>query len=181
MRIETQLSADNNIMHFFPEHPLVASGCSEFSDAKSLRRSPLAENIFDLGSIRSIMITPDCISVTKEATAGWEDLKPQVLAEIMDYGVSGEAVINIPAPEEKEELAHCIAGLIDARIRPAIRKDGGDIVLRGFENGIVYVELQGKCVGCPYAQRTLKEGVEKILKTYIREVVAVEKFTGETA
>jgi len=179
MRIETQLSADSNIMHFFPGQPLAVSGCSEYSDGKSLRRSPLAENIFDLGGVCSIVITPDCISVTKEAAADWQDLKPQILAEIMDYAVSGAALVKLPENQEQPELEERIVGLINARIRPAIRKDGGDIVFHGFENGVVYVELKGKCVGCPYAQRTLKDGVEKLLKTYIREVVSVEKFAGE--
>ena len=175
MRIETQLAADNNIMHFFAESGFPVKGSVEFSDAKSLRRSPLAENIFDLGGFTSVVITPDCLSVTKEEGALWDDLKPQVLAEIMDFLSRGEAPVR-EGEETAEDVVHNIVGLLNARIRPAIRKDGGDIVFRGFENGIVYVELQGKCVGCPYSQRTLKDGVEKLLRTYIKEVIAVEKY-----
>lgn len=175
MRIETQLAADNNIMHFFAESGFPVKGSVEFSDAKSLRRSPLAENIFDLGGVTSVVITPDCLSVTKEEGALWDDLKPQVLAEIMDFLSWGEAPVR-EGEETAEDVVHNIVGLLNARIRPAIRKDGGDIVFRGFENGIVYVELQGKCVGCPYSQRTLKDGVEKLLRTYIKEVIAVEKY-----
>ncbi len=175
MRIETQLAADNNIMHFFAESGFPVKGSVEFSDAKSLRRSPLAENIFDLGGVTSVVITPDCLSVTKEEGALWDDLKPQVLAEIMDFLSRGEAPVR-EGEETAEDVVHNIVGLLNARIRPAIRKDGGDIVFRGFENGIVYVELQGKCVGCPYSQRTLKAGVEKLLRTYIKEVIAVEKY-----
>jgi len=173
MRIETQLAADNNIMHFFAESGFPVKGSVEFSDAKSLRRSPLAENIFDLGGVTSVVITPDCLSVTKEEGALWDDLKPQVLAEIMDFLSRGEAPVR-EGEETAEDVVHNIVGLLNARIRPAIRKDGGDIVFRGFENGIVYVELQGKCVG--YSQRTLKDGVEKLLRTYIKEVIAVEKY-----
>ena len=175
MRIETQLAADNNIMHFFAESGFPVKGSVEFSDAKSLRRSPLAENIFDLGGVTSVVITPDCLSVTKEEGALWDDLKPQVLAEIMDFLSRGEAPVR-EGEETAEDVVHNIVGLLNARIRPAIRKDGGDIVFRGFENGIVYVELQGKCVGCPYSQRTLKDGVEKLLRTYIKEVITVEKY-----
>ena len=175
MRIETQLAADENIMHFFTEAGFPIKGSMEFSDAKSLRRSPLAENIFDLGGVVSIVITPDCLSVTKEATENWEDLKPQVLAEIMDFLVKGEPLLNGEEKSE-DEVVRNIVGLLNARSRPAIQKDGGDIAFRKFENGIVYVELQGKCVGCPYSQRTLKDGVERLLKTYIKEVIAVEKF-----
>ena len=175
MRIETQLAADNNIMHFFAESGFPVKGSVEFSDAKSLPRSPLAENIFDLGGVTSVVITPNCLSVTKEEGALWDDLKPQVLAEIMDFLSRGEAPVR-EGEETAEDVVHNIVGLLNARIRPAIRKDGGDIVFRGFENGIVYVELQGKCVGCPYSQRTLKDGVEKLLRTYIKEVIAVEKY-----
>ena len=175
MRIETQLAADTNIMHFFAESGFPVKGSVEFSDVKSLRRSPLAENIFDLGGVTSVVITPDCLSVTKEEGALWDDLKPQVLAEIMDFLSRGEAPVR-EGEETAEDVVHNIVGLLNARIRPAIRKDGGDIVFRGFENGIVYVELQGKCVGCPYSQRTLKDGVEKLLRTYIKEVIAVEKY-----
>lgn len=175
MRIETQLAADNNIMHFFAESGFPVKGSVEFSDAKSLRRSPLAENIFDLGGVTSVVITPDCLSVTKEEGILWDDLKPQVLAEIMDFLSRGEVPVR-EGEETAEDVVHNIVGLLNARIRPAIRKDGGDIVFRGFENGIVYVELQGKCVGCPYSQRTLKDGVEKLLRTYIKEVIAVEKY-----
>ena len=163
MRIETQLAADNNIMHFFAESGFPVKGSVEFSDAKSLCRPPLAEIIFDLGGVTSVVITPDCLSVTKEEGALWDDLKPQVLAEIMDFLSRGEAPVR-EGEETAEDVVH------------NIRKDGGDIVFRGFENGIVYVELQGKCVGCPYSQRTLKDGVEKLLRTYIKEVIAVEKY-----
>ena len=178
MKIETQLAADNNIIHFFTESGFPVTGSVEFADAKSLRRSPLAENIFDLGDIASIVITPDCLSVTKGENADWDSLKPQILAEIMDCLTKGEAPVTAPKEDknEKEGVVRNIIGLIDARIRPAIRNDGGDIVFRGFQNGIVYVELKGKCVGCPYSQRTLKDGVERLLKTYVGEVVAVEKY-----
>ena len=176
MRIETQQAVDYNIMHFFAESGFAVKGKTEFSDAKSVRRSPLAENIFGIDGVVSLMITPDCLSVTKAEEALWEDIKPQVLAEIMDFLSTGEAPITEQAENNHEELVRNIVGLIDARIRPAIKKDGGDIEFKGFENGIVYVELKGKCVGCPYSQRTLKDGVERLLRTYIKEVIAVEKY-----
>lgn len=119
------------------------------------------------------------ISVTKSETASWDQLKPQILAEIMDYLSTGAAAVvepQAPCPDEENIIAQ-ITGLINARIRPAVRQDGGDIVFRKFEDGIVYVELQGSCVGCPYAMVTLKEGVEKILKNYIPAVKEVRNIT----
>ena len=95
----------------------------------------------------------------------------------MDFFATGEqAVVENPADRSPENVIREITSLINARIRPAIRQDGGDIVFRNFENGVVYVELQGNCKGCPYALVTLKEGVEKILKTYIPEVKSVENY-----
>ncbi len=176
MQIEIQESNDKNIMHFYPEGGLNIKNSSEYSDVKSIRKSPLAENLFDLGGICSVMMTPDCISVTKEEGTSWEVLKPQILAEIMDFLASGADIVVDGESVNEEELLQKIEGLLNARIRPAVQKDGGDIKLKLFENGVVYVELQGKCVGCPYAQRTLKDGVEKLLKTYIPEVKAVEKY-----
>ena len=176
MKIEFELSPDKNIMHFYPQGGIKVKQSCECFDHKTLRRSPLAEKIFDLGDIKSVILTGDCISVTKNDVGNWQVLKPQIMAEIIDFVVSGaEAVIEKNVENTDEVLAN-IEALLEARIRPAIKKDGGDIALRLFEDGVVYVELKGKCVGCPYANRTLKDGIEKLLKTYIPEVRAVEKY-----
>ena len=179
MLIETQKPADSEVMNFFPPVKLLKAGRAEFIDSKSLRRSPLAEKLFDLGGIKSIFITEELISVTKNPDADWEDLKPQILAEIMDHiSLGEETVVNTEdvASQEKDNIIGQIIGLLNARIRPAVKQDGGDIVFKSFEDGIVYVEMKGNCAGCPYALVTLKEGVEKILKTYIPEVKEVRNF-----
>lgn len=179
MLIETQKTADNDVMNFFPPIKLLKSGHAEFIDSKSIRRSPLAEKLFDLGGIKTIFMTSELISVTKEPQADWSDLKPQILAEIMDYISLGEEAIfekDIKEQTSQEEIIGQIIGLLNARIRPAVKQDGGDIVFKAFEDGIVYVEMKGNCAGCPYALVTLKEGVEKILKTYIPEVKEVRNF-----
>lgn len=175
MIIETQDTPDTNVVNFFPSEKIMKSGSAEFADAKSLRKSPLAEKIFDIGGIVSVFITPDMVSVTKESSADWSELKPQILAEIMDYLSLGDtAVIPDNTTPDEADVIQRILGLINARIRPALKQDGGDIRFVKFENGIVYVELQGNCSGCPYAAVTLKEGVEKLLTTYIPEVKGVK-------
>ena len=178
MLIETQTTADSEVMNFFPPVKLLKSGHAEFIDSKTMRRSPLAEKIFDIGGIKSIFMTEELISVTKEANADWEDLKPQILAEIMDHISTGEETLvdEETKNQPEEEIIGQIIGLLNARIRPAVKQDGGDIIFKSFENGIVYVEMKGNCAGCPYALVTLKEGVEKILKTYIPEVKEVRNF-----
>lgn len=169
MIIEIQETPDNNVINFFPPQPLLREGSAEFVDAKSIRRSPLAEQIFDLGGIKSLFITADMISVTKTDPASWETLKPQIMAEIMDYLATGEEAVTGSGTSGSDSIDQ-ITALLNARIRPAVKKDGGDIKFISFEDGIVWVEMQGSCKGCPYAMRTLKDGVERILKTYIPEV-----------
>lgn len=179
MIIETQKTADTEVMNFFPPVKLLKSGHAEFIDSKSIRRSPLAEKLFDLGGIKSIFMTEELISVTKNPDADWDDLKPQILAEIMDHiSLGEETIVNTEdvGSQEKDNIIGQIIGLLNARIRPAVKQDGGDIVFKSFEDGIVYVEMKGNCAGCPYALVTLKEGVEKILKTYIPQVKEVRNF-----
>ena len=171
MMIEIQETPDSDVINFFPPQPLLKQGSAEFVDAKSIRKSPLAEQIFDIGGIASLFITADMISVTKQDTASWEDIKPLILAEIMDYLSTGEDVVTDESDSNNVEQQ--IQALLNARIRPAVKKDGGDIKFISFDNGVVLVEMQGACKGCPYAMRTLKEGVERILKTYISEVKEV--------
>lgn len=170
MIIETQNTPDQNVLNFFPPEPILKSGQAEFVDAKSLRKSPLAEHIFDIGGIVSLFITAEMISVTKQPEVSWDSLKPQILAEIMDHFATGEETVVPAVGEPDTNVVEQIKGLLNARIRPAVKQDGGDIVFRDFRDGIVYVEMQGSCKGCPYALVTLKDGVEKILKTYIPEV-----------
>lgn len=178
MIIEIQTTPDENVINFFPPSPILGAGKAEFADAKSLRKSPLAEHIFDIGDIVSIFITSELISVTKSPNGDWNILKPQIMAEIMDYISTGEAAVS-ETQETDSDVISQIKGLLNARIRPAVKQDGGDIEFKDFKDGIVYVEMQGSCKGCPYAMVTLKDGVEKILKTYIPEVKEVRNINSD--
>lgn len=181
MIIETQLAPNEQIMNFFLPVKITDGLILEIVDRKTLRKSPLAEQIFDIGEIKSILITPDTISITKEDDALWDELKPQILAEIVDFlSTGGQAILTSQTQRSEEDIISQIQGLIEARIRPAIQQDRGDIEFKSFTNGIVYVELQGKCVGCAYAMVTLKEGVEKLLRTYIPEVKEVKSIDKKT-
>lgn len=178
MIIKTEATNNPNVKNFYPEQKLAVSSDSEFADAKALRKSPLAETIFDLGGIESVLIAPDMVSVVKTDDASWDDLSPQIMAEILDFVATGaDAVVVGHEPESPSDLMKKILGLVAARIRPALNKDGGDIVIKKFTGGVLYVELTGKCASCPYAMRTLKDGVEKILKNYIPEVTEVRPFS----
>lgn len=179
MIIETQTTPDSNVLNFYPPQQLLPEQQAYFIDSKSLRKSPLAENLFDIGGIKSIFITHDMISVTKEDKSDWKTIKPQILAEIMDFITSGENIIisSEATTKNNDDTISLIISLLNARIRPTIQKDNGDIQFRDFEDGVVYVEMLGRCIGCPYASRTLKDGVEKILKMYIPEVKEVKNIS----
>ena len=174
MFIQTQNTPDANVMNFFPDKKLMKNSQAEFVDAQTLRKSPLAENIFELGGVESIFISPEMLSVTKTSEASWDDLKPLILAEIMDFLATGAEIVLEDENGSDEEIIAKIKGIIEARIRPAVMQDKGDIDFVKYENGIVFVEMKGACAGCPYAAVTLKEGVEKVLKSYVPEVKAVE-------
>ena len=172
--IEIQQTSDENILNFYPPKDFLQGGNVEFVTSKSLRKSPLAEAVFDLGGIETILMTSDMISVTKKQDVKWESLRPLILAEIMDYITSGQPPVLIKEEKSNDDIFEEVKALIEARIRPAIKKDGGDIILEKYENGVVYVSLTGNCAGCPYAMVTLKDGVEKILKHYIPQVKEVK-------
>ena len=180
MVIEIQETPDSNVVNFFPPEPVLKPGAAEFVDAKSIRKSVLAEHIFDLGGIASLFVTSEMISITKKDDASWDELKPLIMAEIMDYLSMGEDV-SVRETESDNNVEGQIISLLNARIRPAVKKDGGDIKFVSFDNGVVKVEMQGSCKGCPYAMRTLKDGVERILKTYIPEVKEVRNIEDNNA
>ncbi|MDD4555891.1 MAG: NifU family protein [Alphaproteobacteria bacterium] len=177
MIIETQL-VEENVMNFFSPAKLTNGETIEAIDAKSIRKSPLAETLFDIGGINTILITPEMISITKEPTTSWEEIKAIILSEIMEY-IATQKPTTFQETSSDENTIKQIQGLISARIRPAIQHDGGDIEFVKFENKIVYVKLKGNCVGCAYAMVTLKEGVEKLLKRYIPEVQEVKSIDKE--
>lgn len=174
MLIKIEETTNPQRRNFYPAQPFSEQKNCEFADLKSLRKSPLAEAIFDLGGIESIIIASDMVSITKSADADWSDLSPQIMAEILDFIATGQAVTPEISDHKSNDLMRDILSLIDARIRPALHKDGGDIVVCGFEDGVLSVELTGKCATCPYAMQTLKGGVEKILKNYIPQVISVK-------
>ena len=125
----------------------------------------------------------DFITATKTEGHEWYELKPAVLGAIMEHFLSGQPVIEDgaavaqePAAEaagEDSEVVRQIRELIETRVRPAVAQDGGDITLRGYDRGVVYLHLRGSCAGCPSSIVTLKNGIENLLRYYVPEVVEV--------
>ncbi|KAI8975683.1 hypothetical protein BDF20DRAFT_822749 [Mycotypha africana] len=151
-------------------------------------KSPLAKQLFQIDGVKGVFFGPDFITISKEETAEWQLMKPDVYAAIMDHYASGQPMMynedDLAAqdttilPDDPEEV-QMIKELLDTRIRPSIQEDGGDIEYCGFENGIVKLKLKGSCRGCDSATITLKNGIENMLMHYIPEVQGVEQIIDE--
>ncbi len=164
------------------------SGTRDFADHEEATASPLAEALFGLGDVTGVFFGRDFISVTAGEGAGWTDLKPEVLGILLDHfsanmplfhpasagGFSVPAVEELPLDDPADaDIVDQIKELIETRVRPAVANDGGDIVYRGFQRGVVFLQMQGACAGCPSSSATLKNGIEQLLKHYVPEVTEV--------
>ena len=180
MFIMTEATPNPATMKFLPGRAVLETGSANFAEASSAGRSPLAKRLFDVPGVAGVFLTADFISVTKDESRDWDLLKPSVLGAIMDHFTSGLPAIDegdshgsaADAVEDSQVVAE-IKKLLDTRVRPAVAQDGGDIVYQGFENGVVYLHMQGACSGCPSSTMTLKMGIENMLRHYIPEVVEV--------
>jgi len=188
MFIETETTPNPATIKFLPGQKVMASGTREFVDDEAAAASPLAEALFSLGDVTGVFYGADFISVTAGHGVDWHQLKPQVVAILLDHFISDAplfapgtaAGIAVPTdgaahdddPADADIVAQ-INDLIETRIRPAVAKDGGDVLYRGFREGVVYLQMQGACSGCPSSTATLKNGIESLIKYYVPEVVEV--------
>jgi Fe-S cluster biogenesis protein NfuA len=183
MFIETEGTPNPATLKFLPGCDVMGLSTADFASAVSAVRSPLATALFELPGVARVFLGGDFISVTSNDEISWQALKPQVLGVIMDHFVAGRPVIEgdeSSLDEEDidpadQEVVDQIKELLDTRVRPAVAGDGGDIVFRGYREGIVRLHMQGSCSGCPSSSATLKHGIENMLKHYVPEVIAVEQ------
>jgi Fe-S cluster biogenesis protein NfuA len=189
MFIETETTPNPAALKFLPGRQVMPAGTREFTDPEAAEASPLAQALFDTGEVTNVFLGGDFVSVTAAPGADWSQLKPQVVSVLLDHFVSGAPLfvgggaggIAVPAEESltvEEDPADAdivaqIHELLESRIRPAVANDGGDIVYRGYRDGIVHLQMQGACSGCPSSTATLKHGIEGLLKHYIPEVTEV--------
>jgi Fe-S cluster biogenesis protein NfuA len=178
MFIQTEATPNPSTLKFLPGCEVMTKGTVDFVDADAAKRSPLATRLFAVPGVSSVFLGFDFVTVGKDGATDWSVLKPQILAAIMEHFSSGQPVIEAgdaaQADEEESDVVRQIRELIETRVRPAVAQDGGDIIFRSFEDGIVYLHLQGACSGCPSSSATLKHGIENMLKYYVPEVVAVQ-------
>jgi Fe-S cluster biogenesis protein NfuA len=180
MFIQTEQTPNPATLKFLPGCTVMESGTANFPERGAAARSPLAEHLFELPDVAGVFLGTDFITVTKNGDTEWHQLKPAVLAAIMEHFTAGRPVIiadpteavGEPAEEEDGIVAQ-IKELLETRVRPAVAMDGGDITFEDFEDGIVYLHMQGSCSGCPSSTATLKAGIENMLRHYIPEVTEV--------
>jgi Fe-S cluster biogenesis protein NfuA len=183
MFIETEGTPNPATLKFLPGREVMGLATADFASPASAARSPLAAALFALPGIARVFLGGDFVTVTKTETVDWPTLKPQVLAAIMEHYVAGRPVIEGEEEQSEQEdvdpadqeIVDQIKELLDTRVRPAVAGDGGDIVFRGYREGVVRLHMQGACSGCPSSRATLKHGIENMLRHYVPEVVRVEQ------
>ena len=177
MFVQTEITPNPNSLKFLPGK-LVSKGGSFEITQKDDVNNELVKNILSIKGVEGIFLGKDFISINKYNDIPWDDIKHIVISLINDFYSSGnEYVIDkslIAEEETSDELEKRIKKLLNEKIRPAVARDGGDIKFKEFKNGIVKVELQGSCSGCPSSTLTLKQGVQNLLCHYVPEVKSVE-------
>lgn len=176
MFIQTEALADQDALRFLPGEAVLPSGTANFPNAESAAGSPLAHRIFEVEGVTSVFLDPRSITVSKRDDTDWKTLKPVILGIIMEHFTAGgpavaaeQAAENIDDTGEDSETAAKIKELIDTRIRPAAAQDGGDVIYRGFKDGVVLLEMIGSGAG-------LKAGIENMLRHYVPEVAGVSDY-----
>ena len=179
--IQTETTPNPNSLKFLSEKVISAIGTEEFQkdNSKSLQNKFIKE-LLEFKGVELILLSKNFLSVKKTEDVSWTELKPMVISHLNDYFEKNEGPIlkenNTPdnSIKDHDETVKKIIDVLDTKIRPAVAKDGGDIKFKSFENGVVKVELQGSCSGCPSSLMTLKQGVQNLLKHYVKEVNSVE-------
>ena len=180
MFIQTESTPNPATLKFLPGHTVLQNGTADFPSRENLHKSPLAKRIFNVEGVSGVFFGSDFITVTLK-DANWENVKIEILSCISNHYLSelpfikkeGLSLNPDDIKELNDETSIKINEIIEDKVRPAVARDGGDIIFNKFENGIVYITMRGSCDGCPASTMTLKNGVENLLKHYIPEVESV--------
>lgn len=181
MFIQTEATPNPQTIKFLPGGEVMAQGVAEFLTAEDAQqKSPLAARLFDIDGVASVFYGADFIAVTKTNQVEWSDIKTFILGVLFEHFSMKKPLMMIGTDTsshavhgEETELTRKICELLDARVRPAVARDGGDIVFHSFQNGVVFLKMRGACAGCPSSTMTLKVGIENMLRHYIPEVLEV--------
>ena len=185
MFIQTEATPNPQTLKFLPGREVLAGEPRDFRDAGAAAVSPLAAALFMVEGVAGVFLGADFVAVTKN-DADWAHLKPAVLGAIMEHFLSGNPILSggtEAAADDAElffdaadaEMVEVIKELLDTRVRPAVAMDGGDITLKGYKDGMVYLHMQGACSGCPSSTATLKNGIENLLRHFVPGVEGVQQ------
>ena len=175
MFIQTEKTPNPLALKFIPG-PHLLDEPMDFPNKETAKASPLALRIFQIDDVESIFIVTDFITVTKSEKSDWDALKPSVLGSIEEHLRTQQPILQKVSEKPKTDssddtgIVKDIKDILETRVRPAVAKDGGDIIFDRFEDGVVYLRLQGACSGCPSSSVTLKSGIENMLRYYVPEV-----------
>ena len=190
MMIQTEHTPNPDTIKFLPGKKVSDVGPIEFLKTDKTIKIPLVNKILTLKGTTMVFFGEDFITVKKEKDLNWEDLKHGIISEINDYYSKGNDDVVVgkdlslakilsksdsnSKPVQSNEIINKINEVLDSKIRPAVARDGGDIIFKSFKDGVVAVELKGSCSGCPSSIMTLKQGVQNLLCHYIPEVKSVD-------
>ena len=179
--IQTEDTPNPNSLKFLSEKTISAIGTEEFQKAKKNEVSnAFVKELLNFKGVELILLSEKFLSVKKTQEVSWNELKPMVISHLNDYFEKNNEPIlknkqkTASNVDNNDETVNKIIEVLDTKIRPAVARDGGDIKFKSFEDGVVKVELQGSCSGCPSSLMTLKQGVQNLLKHYVKEVNSVE-------
>ena len=181
MNVQTEVTPNPNTLKFLPGKAVSEVGSIEFT-AKEQTENKLIKDILSMKEVNMVFLGSDFITVKKTDQILWKEIKPKIISLINEYYLEDNVSIldknylkKKPNDEESnDEVVKKIINVLDEKVRPAVARDGGDIKFKSFDNGLVKVELQGSCSGCPSSTMTLKQGVQNLLCHYIPEVKSVE-------
>jgi len=179
MNIVTEITPNPETLKFIVGKEYILQQGVEITNEKDAKKFKFTQNFFQLKGIKRIFIGEDFVAVTKDKNITWNVLKTKILTFILDYISSNKIIIEkeiikkLVKKNKKSKISSDIEKIIDEKVRPAVAKDGGDIIFENFEKGIVYLTLRGACAGCPSSTATLKQGIENLLMHYFPEVKEV--------
>jgi|TARA_B110000444_G_scaffold155077_1_gene145165 NFU1 iron-sulfur cluster scaffold homolog, mitochondrial len=179
MFVQTEITPNPNSLKFLPGKIVSNSGSFEITKKDEVKNE-LIRNLMSINGVEGIFLSKDFISINKYDDTSWDEIKHIVISLINDFYSAGKEFVIDKSPFEVDEnlgeIEKKIVKILDEKIRPAVAKDGGDIKFKEFKDGVVMVQLQGSCSGCPSSTMTLKQGVQNLLCHYlpeVKEVVAV--------
>ena len=179
--IQTETTPNPDSLKFLSEKTISTIGTEEFKKEKVNEiKIPFVKDLLNFKGVELILLSEKFLSVKKTKEVSWNELKPMIISHLNDYfeknsdPILKEIKKNAENSNKDNETVNKIIEVLDTKIRPAVARDGGDIKFKSFENGVVKVQLQGSCSGCPSSLMTLKQGVQNLLKHYVKDVNSVE-------